>query len=39
MPFEVSVPELVDALRSIEAFSRTVRAEAGLAEPVLHTAH
>ncbi|WP_372593130.1 glycerol dehydrogenase [Actinotalea sp.] len=39
MPFEVSVPELVDALRSIEAFSRTVRAEAGLAEPVLHVAH
>lgn len=39
MAFEVTVPELVDALRSIESFSRTVRAEAGLAEPVLHRAH
>lgn len=38
MPFEVRVPELVDALRSIESFSRTVRAEAGLAAPVLHVA-
>ncbi len=30
MPFPVRVPELVDALRSIEGFSRRVRAEAGL---------
>ncbi len=39
MPFEVHVPELVDALRSIEGFSRRVRAEAGLPDPVEHTAH
>ncbi|MGM7424114.1 glycerol dehydrogenase [Cellulosimicrobium sp. CpK407] len=39
MPFPVRVPELVDALRSIEGFSRRVRAEAGLPEPVGHTAH
>ncbi|MGN7702713.1 glycerol dehydrogenase [Cellulosimicrobium sp. 22601] len=39
MPFPVRVPELVDALRSIEGFSRRVRAEAGLPEPVAHTAH
>lgn len=39
MPFPVRVPELVDALRSIEGFSRRVRAEAGLPEPVEHTAH
>ncbi|TFF07909.1 glycerol dehydrogenase [Cellulosimicrobium funkei] len=39
MPFPVRVPELVDALRSIEGFSRRVRAEAGLPEPVKHTAH
>ena len=39
MPFPVRVPELVDALRSIEGFSRRVRAEAGLPEPVKHPAH
>lgn len=39
MPFEVRVPDLVDALRSIEGLSRRVRAEAGLPEPVLHVAH
>lgn len=39
MPFTVRVPELVDALRSIEGFSRRVRAEAGLPEPELHRAH
>ncbi|PVU83231.1 glycerol dehydrogenase [Cellulomonas sp. WB94] len=39
MPFPVRVPELVDALRSIEGFSRGVRADAGLPEPVLHSAH
>lgn len=39
MPFPVTVPDLVDALRSIEGFSRRVRAEAGLPEPVGHTAH
>ncbi|MFB7889331.1 glycerol dehydrogenase [Cellulosimicrobium cellulans] len=39
MPFPVRVPELVDALRSIEGFSRRVRAEAGLPEPVKHAAH
>lgn len=39
MPFTVRVPELVDALRSIEGFSRQVRADAGLPEPVRHTAH
>ncbi|KAJ8142899.1 hypothetical protein OY671_003976 [Metschnikowia pulcherrima] len=39
MPFPVRVPELVDASRSIEGFSRRVRAEAGLPEPVKHTAH
>ncbi len=39
MPFPVRVPELIDALRSIEGFSRRVRAEAGLPEPVKHTAH
>ncbi|WP_415297887.1 glycerol dehydrogenase [Cellulosimicrobium sp. SJTW-1] len=39
MPFPVRVPELVDALRSIEGFSRRVRAEAGLPEPVKHTTH
>jgi glycerol dehydrogenase len=38
MPFEVRVPELVDALRSIDGFSRRVRAEAGLPEPTPHTA-
>ena len=39
MPFPVRVPELVDALRSIEDFSRRIRVEAGLPEPVAHTAH
>ncbi|MCG7286939.1 glycerol dehydrogenase [Cellulomonas sp. ACRRI] len=39
MPFTVRVPELVDALRSIEGFSRRVRADAGLPEPVPHRAH
>ncbi|WP_448062052.1 glycerol dehydrogenase [Cellulomonas hominis] len=39
MPFEVTVAELVDALRSIEGFARTVRTEAGLPDPVPHRAH
>jgi glycerol dehydrogenase len=39
MPFPVRVPELVDALRFIEGFSRGVRVEAGLPEPVLHRPH
>jgi glycerol dehydrogenase len=39
MPFPVRVPELVDALRSIEGLSRGVRAEAGLPEPVPYRAH
>ncbi len=39
MPFTITVPELVDALRSIESFSREVRATAGLPEPVPHRAH
>ncbi len=39
MPFTVRVPDLVDALRSIEGFSRGVRADAGLPEPVPHRAH
>jgi glycerol dehydrogenase len=39
MPFTVRVPDLVDALRSIEGFSRQVRADAGLPEPVPHRAH
>jgi glycerol dehydrogenase len=39
MPFPVPVRDLVDALRSIEGFSRGVRADAGLPEPVLHRAH
>ncbi len=34
MPFTVRVPDLVDALRSIEGFARGVRADAGLPEPV-----
>ncbi|UNX54822.1 glycerol dehydrogenase [Georgenia sp. TF02-10] len=33
MPFEVTVTDLVDALASIEGLSRSVRREAGLAEP------
>lgn len=39
MPFEVRVPELVDALRSLEGYSRRVRVEAGLPEPVKHEGH
>lgn len=39
MPFEVTVPDLVDALRSIEDFSRTVRRENGLPEPEFFRAH
>ncbi|MFI2755054.1 glycerol dehydrogenase [Cellulomonas sp. P22] len=39
MPFTITVPELVDALRSIEGFSREVRAAAGLPEPVPYRAH
>lgn len=39
MPFPVLVPELVDALRSIEGFSRQVRADAGLPEPVPYRQH
>lgn len=39
MPFEVRVPEQVDAFRSLESFSRRVRADAGLPEPVMHRAH
>jgi glycerol dehydrogenase len=39
MPFEVKVPELVDALRSIEGLARRVRAEAGLPEPEGYTSH
>ncbi|MET4224060.1 glycerol dehydrogenase [Oerskovia enterophila] len=39
MPFEVRVPELVDALRSIEGLSRAIRADAGLPEPVRYTGH
>jgi glycerol dehydrogenase len=39
MPFTVRVPELVDALRSIEGLSRGVRTDTGLPEPVPHRAH
>lgn len=39
MPFEVRVPELVDALRSIESLSTGVRERAGLPAPVPHRAH
>lgn len=34
MPFVVTVPDLVDALRSIESLARGVRADAGLPAPV-----
>ena len=34
LPFEVRLPELVDALRSVEVLGRAVRADAGLPEPV-----
>ncbi len=36
LPFEVRLPELVDALRSVEVLGRAVRADAGLPEPVAH---
>jgi glycerol dehydrogenase len=39
MPFPVTAADVVDALRSIEGYSRQVRAEAGLPEPVFYTAH
>ncbi len=39
MPFAITVPELVDALRAIEDLSREVRAAAGLPEPVPYRAH
>lgn len=39
MPFDVGVADLVDALRSIEGFSRQVRADAGLPAPELHQPH
>ena len=39
MPFEISVPDLVDALRSIESLSTGIRERAGLPAPVPHHAH
>ncbi|KQT96255.1 glycerol dehydrogenase [Sanguibacter sp. Leaf3] len=39
MPFPVTAADVVDALRSIEGYSRQVRAEAGLPGPVFYTAH
>lgn len=39
MPFPVTAADVVDALRSIEGFSRQVRADAGLPEPEFYTAH
>ena len=39
MPFPVTAADVVNALRSIEGYSRQVRAEAGLPEPVFYTAH
>ena len=39
MPFPVTAADVVDALRSIEGYSRQVRAETGLPEPVFYTAH
>lgn len=39
MSFQVTVPALVDALRSIEGFSRQVRLDADLPAPELHRAH
>jgi glycerol dehydrogenase len=36
MPFDVRPADLVAALRSIERFARSVRADAGLPEPVPH---
>ncbi len=39
MPFPVTAADVVDALRSIEGYSRQVRAEAGLPEPVFYTGH
>ncbi|MCU1407445.1 MAG: glycerol dehydrogenase [Glaciihabitans sp.] len=38
MPFAVRAEDVVAALKSLERFSRRVRAEAGLPEPVLHVA-
>jgi glycerol dehydrogenase len=37
MPFPVPAADVVSALRSIERFSRRVRSEAGLPEPVAYT--
>jgi glycerol dehydrogenase len=39
MPFEVRSADVVSALASIERFSRRVRREAGLPDPVPYTAH
>lgn len=39
MPFEVTVPALVDALRAIERLSRQVREDAGLPAPEPYVAH
>ena len=39
MPFPVTAADVVDALRSIEGYSRQVRAAAGLPEPEPYTAH
>jgi glycerol dehydrogenase len=39
MPFEVRSADVVSALASIERFSRRVRREARLPDPVPHTAH
>ena len=39
MPFPVTAADVVDALRSIEGFSRQIRADAGLPEPEFYTAH
>ncbi|GAA4684244.1 glycerol dehydrogenase [Frondihabitans cladoniiphilus] len=38
MPFEVTPELVVDALKAIERLSRSIRAEKGLAEPVLYHA-
>lgn len=38
MPFEVRVPELVDALRSLETLSTTIRDRAALPAPAAHRA-
>lgn len=39
MPFKISVADLVSALKSIERFSRLVRSEAGLPDPVQYVRH